>query len=174
MSGPAIAIDTSALMAVLLSEPAAPACTEALTRHQHLLISAGTMAEAQIVADRRGVGPEMAELIAGLGIETASVTALAAQQVAAAYAQWGKGIHPAGLNFGDCFAYALAKDRGLALLYVGDDFVRTDIASVLSRFPATSVDEVFGMLGPTKPTRSAEDMEKGARTETRRQHLTYR
>ena len=46
-----------------------------------------------------------------------------------AYARWGKGFHPAGLNFGDCFAYALARERGATLLFVGDDFSRTDVKS---------------------------------------------
>ncbi|MDO5704286.1 MAG: type II toxin-antitoxin system VapC family toxin [Paracoccus sp. (in: a-proteobacteria)] len=169
MSGPAIVVDTSALMAVLLGEAEASACTAALIRHRHLLISAGTMAEAQIVADRRGVGPEMAELIAGLGFEIVNLTAPTARQVAAAYAQWGKGIHPAGLNFGDCFAYALAKERGLALLYVGDDFAKTDVASVLGSFPATSVEDVFGMLGPTSPARTIEEIEQGVLAEACRQ-----
>ncbi len=55
------------------------------------------------------------------------MTPAAAQRIAHAYAKWGKGVHPAALNFGDCFAYEVAKDRGCPLLYVGDDFAKTDI-----------------------------------------------
>lgn len=126
-----IIVDTSALMAVLLDEPEGPNCGEVLTQSDELAISAGTLAEARIVAERRGIGEEMAELIAGLGIEVASVTGQVAKQVAQAYADWGKGIHPAALNFGDCFSYALAKERDCPLLFVGDDFSKTDLVSAL-------------------------------------------
>lgn len=54
-----------------------------------------------------------------------------ARQVGEIYRRWGRGFHPAALNFGDCFAYALAKERGCSLLYSGDDFAKTDIAGVL-------------------------------------------
>jgi ribonuclease VapC len=59
------------------------------------------------------------------------VTPASARHVARAYERWGKGFHPAGLNFGDCFAYALAKEHSCPLLFVGKDFSKTDIASVL-------------------------------------------
>lgn len=126
-----IAADTSALMAVLLGEPEAAACMDALAATDALVISAGTVAEALIVADRRDLGPEMRRLIDGLGFEVASVTPAAARRVADAYARWGRGVHPAGLNFGDCFAYALAIERNAPLLYVGDDFARTDVLRAL-------------------------------------------
>lgn len=122
-----IAVDTSALMAIVLNEPEAGACIAALEAEDELVISAGTVAEALIVAARRNVREEMEQLIAGLGFEIASVTAAAAQRVAMAYQSWGKGVHPAALNFGDCFAYELAKQHDCPLLYVGDDFSRTDI-----------------------------------------------
>jgi len=122
-----IAVDTSALMAVVLDEPAAQACCTTLTAAAAIIISAGTMAEALIVAGRRHVGPIMERLIQGLGCEVVPVTERDAIAVAAAYAQWGKGIHPAGLNYGDCFAYVLARQRGCPLLFVGEDFARTDI-----------------------------------------------
>jgi ribonuclease VapC len=73
----------------------------------------------------------MARIIGGLGFEIVSVTPAAARRIAQAYAQWGKGLNPAALNFGDCFAYEVAKEYGCRLLSVGDDFARTDIASVL-------------------------------------------
>jgi ribonuclease VapC len=126
-----IVVDTSALMAVLLDEPAADACIAALAEEGALLISAGTVAEALIVAARRGVGEELPGLIDGLGFEVVPVTAASARRMAEAYGRWGKGIDPAGLNFGDCFAYELARERGCPLLYVGEDFSRTDIASAL-------------------------------------------
>lgn len=127
-----IVIDTSALMAIVLNETAAEHCAAALAAEDRLLISAGTVAEALIVAGRRGVGDVMEQLLDGLGLEVVSVTPTVARLVAQAYAQWGKGVHPAGLNFGDCFAYALAKAQGCRLLYVGDDFSRTDALSALA------------------------------------------
>ena len=121
-------LDTSALMAVLLGEPAGAACATALGSEARLLISAGTLAEALIVAGNRRIGTEMVTLIAEGGVEVVPVTATTAARVAEAYAAWGRGNHPAGLNFGDCFAYALARERGCPLLYVGQDFARTDVA----------------------------------------------
>jgi ribonuclease VapC len=126
-----MAVDTSALMAIVLNEPGADACVAALETDGDLLISAGTVAEALIVAARRNVGEEMERLIDGLGFEVVSVTPASARRIAHAYERWGKGVHPAALNFGDCFAYEVAKEHGCLLLYVGDDFARTDIAGVL-------------------------------------------
>lgn len=127
-----IAVDTSALMAVLLGEAEADACADLLEAEDRLLISAATVAEALIVAEMRGIGEEMARLIDGLGFEMEAVTPAQALQVAEAYRRWGKGRHPAGLNFGDCFAYALAMQQGCRLLFVGQDFARTDVAAALS------------------------------------------
>jgi ribonuclease VapC len=126
-----IAVDTSALMAVLLDEPQADACMAAIEEADKLLISAGTMAEALIVARRRNLGEDMAELIDGLDFEITPLTAASARRIAAAYGRWGKGIHAAALNFGDCFAYELAVERNCRLLYVGNDFSRTDIRPAL-------------------------------------------
>lgn len=123
-----IAIDTSAIMAILLNEPEAEACIAALESEEGaIMMSSGTLAETLIVAGRRNVGIEAHRLIEGLGIEIALVTAASAKRVADAYARWGKGAHPAGLNFGDCFAYEIAKERNCPLLFVGDDFGRTDV-----------------------------------------------
>jgi len=126
-----IAVDTSALMAIVLREPDADACKGALAAEDEILISAGTVAEALIVSARRNVGVEMARLIDGLGCETVSVTPAAARRIAEAYQQWGRGLHPAALNFGDCFAYEVAKEHACRLLYVGGDFAKTDIEGVL-------------------------------------------
>jgi ribonuclease VapC len=119
-----IVVDTSALMAIVLNEPAAERCAERIASDPDICISAATVAEALIVAAQRQVGAEMEALIGGLSFEVIPVTEPFARQVAAAYAQWGKGNHPAGLNFGDCFAYVAAKERACDLLYVGDDFSR--------------------------------------------------
>ena len=126
-----IAVDTSALMAIVLSDAEADACIAALEAEPEILISAGTVAEALIVAARRNVAAELESIIEGLGFEVVSVTPAAARRVAQAYDKWGKGINPAALNFGDCFAYEVAKEHGCRLLYVGDDFARTDIESAL-------------------------------------------
>ena len=126
-----IAVDTSALMAVLLDEPQAEACIAALEGEDEILISAGTVAEALIVAARRNVAPELTRLIDGLGLAVVTVTPAAARRIAEAYGQWGKGVSRAALNFGDCFAYEVAKEHGCRLLYVGDDFAKTDIAAAL-------------------------------------------
>ena len=126
-----IAVDTSALMAILLDEPEAAACAEAFATNDRIVISAATVAEALIVAERRGLGTEMAGLVDGLDLEIANVSLAMARRVADTCARWGKGVHPAGLNFGDCFAYEVARTRNCPLLYVGTDFARTDVASVL-------------------------------------------
>ena len=126
-----IAIDTSALMAIVLNEPEADACIAALEAETDLLISAGTVAEALVVAGRRNVRDEMQRLIDELGFEVVTVTSASARRIAHAYEQWGKGVHSAALNFGDCFAYAVAKEHGCRLLYVGADFAHTDVGGVL-------------------------------------------
>jgi|SRR5215471_16934364 len=126
-----IAVDTSALMAIVLNEAEAEACVAALEAEDEILISAGTVAEALIVSARRNVGDEVESIIDGLGFDVVSVTPAAARRIAQAYAKWGKGVSPAALNFGDCFAYEVAKEYGCRLLYVGDDFSGADIESVL-------------------------------------------
>jgi len=126
-----IAVDTSALMAIVLNESQADACIAALEVEDDILISAGTVAEALIVSARRNVGAEMASIIDGLGFEFVTVTPAAARRIAHAYGIWGKGMSPAALNFGDCFAYEVAKEHACRLLYVGDDFSKTDVESVL-------------------------------------------
>ena len=126
-----IAVDTSALMAIVLDETEAGACIAALEAEDDILISAGTVAEVLIVAARRNVGEEMARLIDGLGFNVVPITSVSARRVASAYMQWGKGIDAAGLNFGDCFAYEVAREHSCPLLYIGSDFARTDIKGVL-------------------------------------------
>ena len=126
-----IAVDTSALMAIILDEPQADACITALEAADEILISAGTVAESLIVAARRGVSDEMTSLIDGIGLNVIPLTQASAQRIAQAYSRWGKGIHPAGLNLGDCFAYDVAREHDCALLFVGDDFAKTDIGKAI-------------------------------------------
>jgi ribonuclease VapC len=126
-----IAVDTSALMAIALGETEADACIKLLESEVDILISAGTVAEALIVAAHRGVGEEMTRLIDDLGFTIVDVTPNAARRVAAAYERWGKGRHHASLNFGDCFAYEIAKENSCHLLFVGNDFSKTDLESAL-------------------------------------------
>ncbi len=126
-----MAVDTSALMAIVLREAEAEACKARLETETELLISAGTVAEALIVAARRNVEDEMHRLIDGLGFEIVAVTAMAAPRIAAAHRQWGRGRHPAALNYGDCFSYDLARHHACPLLFVGNGFAKTDLISAL-------------------------------------------
>jgi ribonuclease VapC len=126
-----MAVDTSALMAIVLHEAEADRCKAALEEEPELLISAGTVAEALIVAARRNLVEEMNRLIDGLGFEIEAVTPASARRIATAYARWGRGAHPAGLNFGDCFSYEVAKEHSCPLLFVGEDFAKTDLQSAL-------------------------------------------
>ena len=126
-----VVVDTSALMAILFGEEAGLHCITVLAEARQVLLSSATQAEALIVAARRGRRAEMEKLIARLGADIIPLADGAA--VADAYDRWGKGIHPAALNLGDCLAYALAKNRGCALLFVGEDFSRTDIAAAAVR-----------------------------------------
>ena len=105
---------------------------EVLRDAEDVMISAGTLAECLIVACHRGKSAEMERLIDGLALQVEPVSHAAALRTAAAHVRWGKGVHPAGLNFGDCFAYAAARSRDAPLLFVGQDFARTDIESALA------------------------------------------
>jgi ribonuclease VapC len=124
-----IALDTSAILAVLQNEPDADRCQAAMTTDDVLVMSAGTLAELRIVAGQRGAGPALDRLLNDLALEIVPVTGVEADAVGAAFRKWGKGCHPAGLNFGDCFAYVLAASRNCPLLFVGDDFSKTDLVS---------------------------------------------
>lgn len=126
-------VDTSALIEVVLKQPLAERCAAVLRGGGELLISAGTLAEALVVAGRKGIGPALSLLLDGLRAQVVPVTGDTAARVGEAYSRWGRGVHPAGLNFGDCFAYALARERGLPLLFVGEDFARTDVLQALGR-----------------------------------------
>ncbi len=126
-----IVVDTSALMAILRDEPTKTSCLDALLYEADVYISAGTLIEAAIVSHGKRLGEEMAALLDQVRPIVMDLTEETAVVAHDSYLQWGKGVHPAGLNFGDCFAYALAKQLGCPLLFVGDDFSRTDLVSVL-------------------------------------------
>lgn len=126
-----IAVDTSALMAIILEEPEAASCMKAIAFEPVVLISAGTLAEAFIVAGGRDLTDQMETLVGRLSLEVVSVSHDGARSAAAAHRKWGRGRHSAKLNFGDCFAYALAKDRNCPLLFIGQDFAQTDLEPVL-------------------------------------------
>ncbi len=125
------AIDTSALMAIVMNEPETDACISAIEQADRLLISTVTVAEALIVASRRNVGEEMTRLVEGLGFEAIDLNEKSARSVAEAYEKWGRGARPAALNFGDCFSYVVAKVNSCRLLYIGEDFSLTDLKSAL-------------------------------------------
>lgn len=125
-----IAVDTSALLAVLLNEPQGKLCLEALSDND-VVLSAATLTEALIVAGRQNIVTDMAGFISSIDPEVVDVTEASARRAAAAYAKWGKGVHRAALNFGDCFAYELAISRACPLLYIGKDFAKTDVKSAL-------------------------------------------
>jgi ribonuclease VapC len=126
-----IAVDTSALMAILLDEPEADDCMVAIEEADRLLISAGTMAEALIVAGRRNLGEEMAELIDGLDFEIVAGDRGVRAPDRGNLWPLGQGYPSRALNFGDCFAYDVAAERKCRLLYVGSDFTQTDVLRVL-------------------------------------------
>ena len=126
-----IALDGSALFAVLLDEPEASACVGAIADAGELLLSAGSLTELLIVAAGKEVLDPMQDLIRGLKPTVVPVTEQRARAAAEAYRVWGKGFHTAKLNFGDCFAYALAKEHDCPLLFVGRDFALTDVQPAL-------------------------------------------
>jgi len=127
-------IDTSAIMAVLLNEANAPRITQAIETGSPRLFSAANLLEASIVVDSRkgeAGGRELDLLIYRAEIEIVPVDQDQAEIARIAWRRFGRGRHPAALNYGDCFAYALAKSRRLPLLYLGNDFSQTDIEGVL-------------------------------------------
>lgn len=126
-------IDTSVLLAVLFDEPERHHYTELIASYPVRRLSAGSYLEAGIVLQARyGDRGVMALKLfrTAAEIEVVPFDAETAEIALEAYSLYGKGRHPAGLNFGDCISYASAKHRGEPLLFTGDDFTRTDILSV--------------------------------------------
>ena len=128
-------IDTSALVAVLQQEPEHGALTRTIRDAPSRRLSAATLVEVGIVMQARygDVGSRALDaLLTRARVEIIPVTAEHAELAREAFRRFGKGQHPAGLNYGDCFAYALAKSLNAPLLYKGGDFARTDVASALA------------------------------------------
>lgn len=125
-------VDTSALIAILLQEEDAQAYADALAATATAALSAASYVELAIVSLSRGVRgrAELEATLADAAIEIVPVTLDQARLAAGAYDRYGKGRHAAALNFGDCFAYALAKSRGEPLLFKGTDFGLTDVSRV--------------------------------------------
>lgn len=126
-------IDRSALVAVLLGEPDAARMAQAIEAGSPRLVSAATLLEASIVIESRkgdAGGRELDLLLYRAGIEVVPVDQNQAEAARSAWRRFGKGRHPAALNYGDCFAYALASLRRLPLLFCGNDFARTDIGRI--------------------------------------------
>jgi ribonuclease VapC len=124
-------IDTSALVAVLFDEPERADYVARIAADGRRLISAATLVEAGILVEaRRGesAGRELDLLLHRASVNCVAVDEQQASVARAAWRRFGKGRHPAGLNYGDCFSYALARVAGERLLFKGDDFSRTDIA----------------------------------------------
>jgi ribonuclease VapC len=125
-------LDTSALVAVLFREPEAVVYTQLIHDADRCAISAGNFLELSIVVETQAGTGGLAQcetFFRRAGIVVESFTVEQAHLARQAFHDFGKGRHPAGLNFGDCFAYALAKSAGEPLLFKGDDFTKTDIIS---------------------------------------------
>ena len=127
-----IAVDTSALIEIAIGAGRANDCRRLLMEADRLIVSAATVTEMLIVALGRSAEPQLRAVIDAFGIEVVPLTEARAKAAAAAYRRYGKGWHAAGLNFGDCFAYALAKEHDCPLLFVGDDFAKTDVKAGLA------------------------------------------
>lgn len=124
-------LDTSAIVAILRKEPEAATLLTKVVQAPVSRISAATYLEAGIVIDSDSnpvLSRRLDDLIKEAPLSILPFTEAQAKLARAAYQDYGKGSgHPARLNFGDCFAYALAKDLGEPLLFKGDDFARTDV-----------------------------------------------
>lgn len=126
-------IDSSAMIAVLLNEEDAALLAQAIEDDELRLLSAANLLETSIVIESRkgeAGGRELDLLVYHAGIQIVPVDHDQAEIARNAWRRFGKGRHPAGLNYGDCFAYALAKCRREPLLFRGDDFSQTDIDRV--------------------------------------------
>ena len=136
-------IDTSAIVAILFNEPDQRRFSEAIEAAPVRLLSAVTRVEASFVVEGRkqDAGRELLDrFLALVDPEIVAVTSQQADLAITAFRRFGKGRHRAGLNIGDCFAYALAKATDLPLLFKGDDFVHTDIrAAVVVPGPVSTV-----------------------------------
>ena len=125
-------VDSSALVAILLAEAGFERLREALVDAQDVVVPAPVLLEAGMVMMSR-TGPDgvtdLDDLLARCGARVLPFSETHARTALAAFARYGKGRHAAGLNFGDCMAYAVARAEEAPLLFTGDDFARTDVAA---------------------------------------------
>lgn len=131
-----IAIDTSAIIVILFREPEYDKFVRIVTDADRCLVSAVSYLEASLVLVGRGAPTaveELEALVRRVEIEVVPFDFVLATQASNAFIRFGKGRHPASLNFGDCASYALAQARGVPLLYKGGDFARTDVIGVQQR-----------------------------------------
>jgi ribonuclease VapC len=129
-----VVIDTSALVALLGMEPEAARLAQAIQGDAVRLLSAAALLESSIVVESRqgeAAVRELDLLLAKAGIQIEPVTAEQAEVARQAWRRFGKGRHGAGLNFGDCFSYALSRVTGEALLFKGKDFPQTDVTAAI-------------------------------------------
>jgi ribonuclease VapC len=129
-----IVVDTSIFVAIMADEPDQSAFRATLLKAEARSMSAGNYVEAVMVLEGRRLGSreDLDEWLALRRVEIVPVDLPLARLAADAFVRFGKGRHPAGLNYGDCFAYALAKHLRAPLLFKGDDFARTDIQPALT------------------------------------------
>jgi ribonuclease VapC len=134
-----LVLDTSALVAILLDEPERDVFVQAVSNADHVLVSACTLVEARMVLHgRKGelMNLVLHDFLDQNHIDVVAVDMAQADAAHHAFLLYGKGSgHPAQLNFGDLFSYALARTRRLPLLYKGRDFAATDVASALDNLP---------------------------------------
>jgi ribonuclease VapC len=126
-------VDSSAIIAILFNEPDAALYAVAIATAQSCRISAVNYVEAAVVVESQspaGGARQFDTFMRRAGIAIEPVTEEHALLARQAYADFGKGRHPAGLNFGDCFSYALAKASGEPLLFKGEDFSKSDVSGV--------------------------------------------
>lgn len=123
-------VDSSALVAILRAEDGAETLARRIAGSERARVPAPCYVETcMVIAGRKGPDgrAEVDALLAALGVDICSFTGEQARTAVAAFLRYGKGRHPAGLNFGDCMAYAVAAVEGEALAFVGEDFVQTDV-----------------------------------------------
>ncbi len=131
-----IVVDTSAIVAILYREAGFDQFTQLITDTDSCFLSAVSYLEASMVMIGRGTpeaGVELDTFLERAGIEFVPFDHEQAKRARDAFARFGRGRHPARLNFGDCVAYALAQTRGLPLLYKGEDFAQTDVVSAIRK-----------------------------------------
>jgi ribonuclease VapC len=127
-----IAVDSSALLTFAFHDPGWEACLAKLDDEDLILVSAVILTETLVVAGRRKVLPTMREYLEAIELTIVPADDATAVRVSDVYQKWGKGNHPAQLNFCDCFSYDVARQFACPLLYIGNDFSQTDIPSALA------------------------------------------